>query len=63
MATLFYNGCDMECTELDIRARDCIEYFGLKRGQHMCADVYQDYVECSRKPLQVSFAAGMSSSE
>ena len=34
------------CADFEIRAIECIEYFGAKQGITACKDWYDDYMEC-----------------
>ena len=34
------------CADFEIRAIECIEYYGAKQGITACKDWYDDYMEC-----------------
>ena len=42
-----------KCCKKEMEALDCIEYYGMKQGLKLCADYYDDFVECVRQPIQV----------
>lgn len=46
------------CGDLHIRAIECIEYFGLRKGKVLCQDFHDDYVECKKFPLRVRMVTG-----
>ena len=41
------------CMELEMSAMGCLEYYGCKRGQTICARHYDDFYECIAKHKQV----------
>ena len=41
------------CMELEMSALGCVEYYGCKRGQTICARHYDDFYECIAKHKQV----------
>ena len=41
------------CMELEKSALGCLEYYGCKRGQTICAKHYDDFYECIGKNKQV----------
>ena len=42
-----------ECGPFEIRALECIEYFGAQRGRKLCQDYFDDTEECRMKTIQV----------
>ena len=34
------------CADFEIKAIECIEYYGAKQGITACKDWYDDYIEC-----------------
>ena len=34
------------CADFELKAVECIEYFGAKQGMTACKDWYDDYIEC-----------------
>jgi len=40
------------CMELEMSALGCVEYYGCKRGQTICARHYDDFYECIAKHKQ-----------
>ena len=41
------------CGDLELRALECIEYYGRQRGYVICKDVYDDFTECRLQRVQV----------
>ena len=41
------------CGDLELRALECIEYYGRQRGYVICKDVYDDFTECRMQSVQV----------
>ena len=41
------------CADLELKALECIEYYGAQRGIVLCQDYYDDWHECSAHNLQV----------
>ncbi|XP_055642732.1 uncharacterized protein LOC129779337 [Toxorhynchites rutilus septentrionalis] len=43
-----------KCGELEMASIDCLEAYGMNRGQEKCADVVNDFLECAymRKQIQ-----------
>ena len=40
------------CGDFEMKALECIEYYGAKQGITACKDWYDDFIECSTgKPL------------
>jgi len=39
------------CAPLEIKALECIEYYGKQRGYLICKDAYDDFVECKNLNL------------
>ena len=35
------------CADFELKALECIEYYGAKQGITACKDWYDDYIECS----------------
>ena len=35
------------CADFELKAQECIEYYGAKQGITACKDWYDDYMECS----------------
>ena len=34
------------CADFELKAVECIEYYGAKQGMTACKDWYDDYIEC-----------------
>jgi len=45
---------DLPCTDMEIRALDCLEYHGTRQGMKACQAVYDDFIECEQHPIRVS---------
>ena len=43
-----------QCADLELKALECIEYYGAHRGTVLCQDYYDDWHECSSNNLTVS---------
>ena len=41
------------CGDLEIKALECLEYYGTQRGYAICKDLYDDYQECRYHKVQV----------
>merc|ERR1711874_802301 len=40
------------CQDFELRAMECIEYYGAHQGMTACKDWYEDFLECTQKNLQ-----------
>ena len=40
------------CMDFEMRAMECIEYYGAKQGLTACKDWYDDFIECTGKAKQ-----------
>lgn len=47
------------CMEIEMSAMGCMEYYGCKRGQTICAKFYDDFYECQEKNKQLLRAMAM----
>jgi hypothetical protein len=41
------------CDKIELKALECVEYYGVSRGLKICRDHYDDYLECTLKDKQV----------
>jgi hypothetical protein len=41
------------CGGMEIKALECLEYYGVKKGMEICSDTYDDFFECTRAAKQV----------
>ena len=41
------------CHKLELTALECIEYHGIRKGNSICSDHYDDFVECVYNNIQV----------
>ena len=35
------------CADFELKALECVEYYGAKQGITACKDWYDDYIECT----------------
>ena len=40
------------CADFELKAMECIEYYGQKQGLTACKDWYDDFIECQGKAKQ-----------
>lgn len=40
-----------KCADLELKALECVEYYGASRGSMICQDYYDDWHECSHHTL------------
>lgn len=40
------------CSEFEMRAVDCLEAYGLHRGQEKCRDLLDDFKECATRKIR-----------
>ena len=38
---------------MELRALECIEYYGRQKGFVICKDLYEDFMECKYNSVQV----------
>ena len=41
------------CGGMELRALECIEYYGRQKGFVICKDLYEDFMECKFNSVQV----------
>ena len=41
------------CGGMELRALECIEYYGRQKGFVICKDLYEDFMECKYNSVQV----------
>ena len=48
------------CADFELKALECIEYYGAKQGITACKDWYDDYIECSTGNISLLHATDIS---
>ena len=53
MFSSWFTNCNNRCGRFELEALECMEYYGLKKGKIICKDIYEDFMECRWKRLEV----------